>query len=156
MTPYTGIFQHAIFNVLTYAEGYCTDHNARAFILMSLREETIGLPAGLRLEPLASRYLAFMWNAFDQESCRFRNFMSYQRQCVDVRASEHSYVLSLWEAGALVVEVSATRPPLFTTTDYPQLKISPPEEHGHSRSFSSPLLNICERWPLIARRNQCE
>ena len=33
MTDNTGIFQHAIFNVPNYREGYCTDDNARAFIL---------------------------------------------------------------------------------------------------------------------------
>jgi hypothetical protein len=29
MTDNTGIFQHAIFNVPNFAEGYCTDNNAR-------------------------------------------------------------------------------------------------------------------------------
>src|SRR6266403_3449913 len=33
MTDNTGIFHHAIFNVPNYREGYCTDDNARAFIL---------------------------------------------------------------------------------------------------------------------------
>ncbi len=32
---------------------------------------------------LASIYLAFLWHAFDQESCRFRNFMSHQRQWLE-------------------------------------------------------------------------
>ena len=99
MTDHTGIFQHAIFNVPNYAEGYCTDDNARAFILTSLLEETIGLPTGLRLEPLASSYLAFLWNAFDQESCRFRNFMSYQRDWLEREGSEDSHARALWAAG---------------------------------------------------------
>src|SRR5271167_4390191 len=33
MTDSTGIFQHAIFSVPNFSEGYCTDDNARAFIL---------------------------------------------------------------------------------------------------------------------------
>ena len=40
MTDNTGIFQHAIFNVPNFAEGYCTDDNARAFILTLLLQET--------------------------------------------------------------------------------------------------------------------
>src|ERR1700758_3135088 len=40
MTDNTGIFQHAIFNVPNFAEGYCTDDNARAFILTLLLEDT--------------------------------------------------------------------------------------------------------------------
>ena len=39
MSDHTGIFQHAIFNVPNYHEGYCTDDNARAFILTVLLDE---------------------------------------------------------------------------------------------------------------------
>src|ERR1019366_2981187 len=33
MTDSTGVFQHAVFSVPNFSEGYCTDDNARAFIL---------------------------------------------------------------------------------------------------------------------------
>src|SRR5271168_326459 len=33
MTDSTGVFQHAVFGVPNFSEGYCTDDNARAFIL---------------------------------------------------------------------------------------------------------------------------
>ena len=36
MTDSTGIFQHAMFTVPNFSEGYCTDDNARAFILAVL------------------------------------------------------------------------------------------------------------------------
>ena len=39
MTDSTGIFQHAIFTVPNFSEGYCTDDNARAFILAVLLDE---------------------------------------------------------------------------------------------------------------------
>ena len=39
MTDSTGIFQHAIFSVPNFSEGYCTDDNARAFILAVLLGE---------------------------------------------------------------------------------------------------------------------
>src|SRR5205085_6484525 len=57
MTDSTGMFQHATFTVPNFAEGYCTDDNARAFILTVLLEE-LGeeLP---RVRGLATTYLAF-------------------------------------------------------------------------------------------------
>ena len=83
MTDNTGIFQHAIFNVPNFAEGYCTDDNARAFILTLLLDETTNLATQRQFEHLASVYLAFLWHAFDQETCRFRNFMSHQRNWLE-------------------------------------------------------------------------
>jgi hypothetical protein len=99
MTDSTGIFQHAIFNVPNFAEGYCTDDNARAYILTLLLEETTSQRAQDQFEHLASIYLAFLWNAFDQETCRFRNFMSHQRQWLERKGSEDSHARALWAAG---------------------------------------------------------
>jgi hypothetical protein len=99
MTDNTGVFQHAIFNVPNFAEGYCTDDNARAFILTLLLEETTSLVTQQQLEHLASIYLAFLWHAFDQETCRFRNFMSHQRHWLERAGSEDSHARALWAAG---------------------------------------------------------
>jgi glycosyltransferase involved in cell wall biosynthesis len=99
MTDNTGIFQHAIFNVPNFAEGYCTDDNARAFILTLLLEETTSLATQREFERLASTYLAFLWNAFDQETCRFRNFMNHQRRWLERAGSEDSHARALWAAG---------------------------------------------------------
>jgi hypothetical protein len=99
MTDSTGIFQHAIFNVPNFAEGYCTDDNARAFILTLLLKETTSRVAQQQLEGLASIYLAFLWHAFDHESCRFRNFMSHQRQWLEREGSEDSHARALWATG---------------------------------------------------------
>jgi glycosyltransferase involved in cell wall biosynthesis len=99
MTDNTGIFQHAIFNVPNFTEGYCTDDNARAFILTLLLQETSSTVTQLQLELLTSVYLAFLWYAFDQESCRFRNFMSHQRRWLESAGSEDSHARALWAAG---------------------------------------------------------
>jgi glycosyltransferase involved in cell wall biosynthesis len=99
MTDNTGIFQHAIFNVPNFAEGYCTDDNARAFILTLLLEETTSLATQRQFEQLASIYLAFLWHAFDQETCRFRNFMSHERRWLESEGSEDSHARALWAAG---------------------------------------------------------
>ena len=99
MTDNTGIFQHAIFNVPNFAEGYCTDDNARAFILTLLLEEITSLATQQQFERLASVYLAFLWHAFDQETGRFRNFMSHQRQWLERKGSEDSHARALWATG---------------------------------------------------------
>ena len=99
MSDGTGMFQHAIFNVPNFHEGYCTDDNARAFILCNLLDE-LGdpLPAE-NLDGLATRYLAFLAAAFNYESGRFRNMMSHSRQWLDQVGSEDSHGRALWAVG---------------------------------------------------------
>ena len=97
MTDHTGIFQHAIYNVPNYHEAYCTDDNARAFIFTVLMQESLGPDP--ELDRLASTYLAFLWYAFDANSCRFRNFMSHERQWLEVHGSEDSHARALWAVG---------------------------------------------------------
>ena len=48
MTDSTGVFQHAVFGVPNFSEGYCTDDNARAFILAVLLDELGEEPESLR------------------------------------------------------------------------------------------------------------
>jgi glycosyltransferase involved in cell wall biosynthesis len=97
MTDHTGIFQHAIYNVPNYHEAYCTDDNARAFIFTVLMQESS--EPYRELDRLASTYLAFLWYAFDANSCRFRNFMSHERQWLEVHGSEDSHARALWAVG---------------------------------------------------------
>lgn len=94
MSDHTGIFQHAIYNVPNYHEAYCTDDNARAFIFTVLLEEMRGPDDAL--QRLASSYLAFLWHAFDANTCRFRNFMSFSREWLEVHGSEDSHARALW------------------------------------------------------------
>lgn len=94
MCDHSGIFQHAIYNVPNFHEGYCTDDNARAFIFTVLLEE-LGLSTP-EVGRLASSSLAFLWYAFDGNTCRFRNFMSYSRQWLELHGSEDSHARALW------------------------------------------------------------
>src|SRR5579863_3348119 len=48
MTDSTGVFQHAVFSVPNFSEGYCTDDNARAFALAVLLGELGEDPEELR------------------------------------------------------------------------------------------------------------
>ena len=94
MSDGTGIFQHATFNVPNFHEGYCTDDNARAFILCSQLNGSAPL-----LEPLATNYLAFLAAALNPASGRFRNFMSHSRQWLEEAGSEDSHGRALWALG---------------------------------------------------------
>nr|WP_234043476.1 glycosyltransferase family 4 protein [Luteolibacter yonseiensis] len=93
MTDGTGIFQHATFNVPNFHEGYCTDDNARAFILCNLLSE----PGPL--DELETTYLAFLTAALDHRTARFRNFMSHGRQWLETCGSEDSHARALWALG---------------------------------------------------------
>ena len=99
MTDGTGIFQHAIFNVPNFHEGYCTDDNARAFILSALLDEVGGEHPAANLNHLASGYLAFLAAALDYKTGRFRNFMSHGRQWLEDAGSEDSHARALWALG---------------------------------------------------------
>ena len=99
MSDGTGIFQHAIFNVPNFHEGYCTDDNARAFILCNRLDELGDQPPAENLAKLATTYLAFLAAALDPKSGRFRNFMSHARQWLEEHGSEDSHARALWAAG---------------------------------------------------------
>ena len=97
MCDHSGIFQHAIYNVPNFHEGYCTDDNARAFIFTVLLEEMrLSSPD---VERVSGSCLAFLWYAFDGNTCRFRNFMSYSRQWLELHGSEDSHARALWAVG---------------------------------------------------------
>jgi glycosyltransferase involved in cell wall biosynthesis len=98
MTDDTGILQHALFTVPNYREGYSIDDNARALVVSTLLEE---LGSGEALE-LASRYLAFIWYAFNIETGRFRNFMDYQRNWLEESGSDDSHGRALWALGTVL------------------------------------------------------
>ena len=98
MADETGMLQHAIFTVPNYHEGYSTDDNARALVVSTLLEE---LGNGDALE-LASRYLAFVWYAFNAETGRFRNFMDYQRHWLEDSGSDDCHGRALCALGTVL------------------------------------------------------
>ncbi|MGA7460080.1 MAG: glycosyltransferase family 4 protein [Candidatus Korobacteraceae bacterium] len=100
MTDDTGMLQHAVFAVPNYHEGYATDDNARALIVSILAE-----PDAMNAEfpkTLASRYLAFLWLAFNPANGRFRNFLSYDREWQEPQGSEDSHGRALWSLGTAI------------------------------------------------------
>jgi glycosyltransferase involved in cell wall biosynthesis len=101
MTDHTGIVEHAVFVVPNYPEGYSTDDNARALIVAILLEQ-LGSSAPTRSLDLASRYLAFLWLAFDPVTKRFRNCLSHDRQWQEPKGSEDSHGRALWGLGTVL------------------------------------------------------
>ena len=97
MTDSTGIFQHAILTVPNFSEGYCTDNNARAFILSTLLDELKEEPT--RVQSLSTTYAAFLNHAFDDKRKRFHNFLSFDRRWLDEQGSEDCHARALWALG---------------------------------------------------------
>ncbi|HEY0723189.1 MAG TPA: glycosyltransferase family 4 protein, partial [Pyrinomonadaceae bacterium] len=98
MTDDTGMFQHAIFTVPNYHEGYTIDDNARALTVSALLEEL----GNEETADLMSRYFAFVWYAFNAKTGRFRNFMSYQRDWLEENGSDDSHGRALWALGTVL------------------------------------------------------
>ncbi len=98
LTDYTGMFQHALFTVPNYSHGYTTDDNARALLVSILLDE-LGSSQSLGL---ASRYLAFLGFAFNDQTKRFRNFMDYQRNWLEDSGSDDSHGRALLALGTLL------------------------------------------------------
>lgn len=105
----TGISQHAVHGVPDRAHGYCVDDNARALLLavaMAHAGETV-LP-----EVLTSRFAAFVQHAWNPDTQRFRNFMSYDRRWLEPAGSEDSHGRTLWALGECALkDTHASRQP---------------------------------------------
>ena len=100
LTDATGIIQHAVYTIPTYAEGYCTDDNARALLLTVLLEQRG--PVGPEMARLASTYAAFVQAALVPRPTAFRNFMSYERRWLEKVGSDDCHGRALWALGACV------------------------------------------------------
>ncbi len=101
MTDDTGLFQHAIFTIPNYAEGYTLDDNARGLIVAVMLEEEAR--AVETCSPsLQRKYLAFIRYCFDAKATQFHNFVGYDRRWLDAVGSEDSHARALWALGAIV------------------------------------------------------
>lgn len=99
MTDYTGVFQHAKFTVPNRSYGYCVDDNARALIVSARAHDLDRTDTSLT--EMSSIYLSFLDDAFDSETGRFRNFMSYERKWLESFGSEDSHGRALWALGVM-------------------------------------------------------
>jgi glycosyltransferase involved in cell wall biosynthesis len=92
----TGLFQHAVHSVPDRSHGYCVDDNARALLLAC----ALNNPGEQRLsEVLTARFAAFVQHAWNRDTRRFRNFMSFNRAWLEDSGSEDSHGRTLWALG---------------------------------------------------------
>lgn len=92
----TGISQHAVHNIPDRAHGYCIDDNARALLLGVAMAHSGEQPLA---ETLTNRFAAFIQHAWNPDTQRFRNFMSYDRKWLEPQGSEDSHGRALWALG---------------------------------------------------------
>ena len=96
MCDSTGLIQHAVHCVPDRSHGYCVDDNARA-LLFACR---LGGKSEPRLpEKLTTQFAAFIQHAWNPDTRRFRNFMSYDRRWLEHTGSEDSHGRTLWALG---------------------------------------------------------
>ncbi len=95
----TGMFQHALYTVPDFQHGYCTDDNARAFLLCMQLDELGGRTPADSLNELSTTYLAFLTAAMNRRNGRFRNFMSFERKWLEEAGSEDSHGRAMWALG---------------------------------------------------------
>lgn len=91
----TGLFQHAVHCVPDRSHGYCIDDNARALVLscaLNTSDDRLS-------ELLTSRFAAFVQHAWNPDTGRFRNFMSFDRRWLEDAGSEDSHARTLWSLG---------------------------------------------------------
>jgi len=92
----TGLFQHAVHSVPDRSHGYCVDDNARALLLScaltSSDQERLS-------ETVTARFAAFIQHAWNPQTRRFRNFMSFDRRWLEDQGSEDSHGRTLWALG---------------------------------------------------------
>ena len=76
----TGMLQHAVHSVADRAHGYCVDDNARALLFSSA---LAGCGEAQLPETVTARFAAFVQHAWNPDTRRFRNFMSYDRRWLE-------------------------------------------------------------------------
>jgi glycosyltransferase involved in cell wall biosynthesis len=141
MTDSTGMFQHATYTIPNYAEGYCTDDNARALLLTVLLGE-LGQD-GPEVRRIATTTAAFLQSAFDPKRKRFRNFMSFDRRWLEEVGSEDCQGRALWALGACVGRSRLPDLSAWAAAHF-ELALPPFPEMTSPRAWAFGLLGIHE------------
>ncbi len=139
MTDSTGMFQHATYTIPLFAEGYCTDDNARALLLTVLLDE-LGQD-GPEVQRVAMTSAAFLQAAFDRDRNRFRNFLSFDRRWLEEVGSEDCQGRALWALGACVGRSRRPDLPAWAASHF-ELALPPVSEMSSPRAWAFGLLGV--------------
>lgn len=86
MSDDCGVMQHSRYGAPDRRHGYCTDDNARALALMARMASDGALdPSALKLATSCAAFVSHAWNT---DTGRFRNFMSFDRSWLDEGGSD--------------------------------------------------------------------
>ena len=139
LTDYTGILQHAKYNVPDRSHGYCTDDNARALLFaVMLQNEVQNVD---EVNQLTSIYLSFLDYAYNPQNGKFRNFMNYERQWLEKEGSEDSIGRAKWALGYTAAYTNLCNFHHHSNHLFMQA-LGSVEELTHPRSISYALLGL--------------
>lgn len=139
MTDGTGILQHAKYTVPDRTHGYCVDDNARALIVAIMQQDL--QPLDITLSDLAAIYLSFLGHAFNDQTDRFRNFMSYDRRWLEETGSEDAHARAVWGLG-VVVALGRNEGQVIYAVDLFQRALVATEHFKHPRSIATTIIGI--------------
>lgn len=151
----TGLFQHAVYATADRNHGYCVDDNARGLLLAVALEHAgeTGLP-----DQVAGRFTAFVQHAFNPDTGRFRNFMSFDRRWLEDIGSEDSHGRTLWALGECARHATDLSRRQWASALF--AKALPVVESFHSpRAFAATLLGLvpyCAAHPDDAMANRLQ
>ncbi|MBS4083748.1 MAG: glycosyltransferase family 4 protein [Rhizobiales bacterium] len=134
----TGVIQHSVHSVPDRAHGYCVDDNARA-LLLSCALTSAGEDA--LPDKLTTRFAAFIQHAWNPDTNRFRNFMSYDRRWLEPQGSEDSHGRTLWALGKCASE-DANRSRRTWAASLFNIAVSPVEHFSSPRAWAFTLLGL--------------
>ncbi|MBN1787133.1 MAG: glycosyltransferase [Sedimentisphaerales bacterium] len=98
LTDDTGIIQHAKFTIPERINGYCTDDNARALLVMTKYYKQYSEPEALKL---FETYLSFTCHAIKPDGT-IHNFMNYNRNWWESEPAHDALGRSLWAIGNVI------------------------------------------------------
>ena len=139
MTDDTGMLQHAKYTVAQRTHGYCVDDNARALIVAVTLQDL--QPLDSALSDLAAIYLGFLGHAFNGQTGRFRNFMSYERNWLEETGSEDSHGRALWGLG-VAVSLGRDKGQVGFAVDLFHRALQASEHFTHPRAIAFAIIGI--------------
>ncbi len=142
MTDSAGMLQHANSTIPNFAEGYCTDDNARALLLTVLLEQ-LGAEHGADLPPGDNLRGVLELMRLIGRRGRFRNFMGFDRRWLEEVGSDDCQGRALWVLGACVHR-SQRRDLQFWASQLFDLALPGLLETTSPRTWAFGLLGVCD------------
>lgn len=139
MTDDTGLLQHARYTVPDRTHGYCVDDNARALIVAVTLQDL--QPLDSATSGLAAIYLSFLDHAFNIQTGRFRNFMSYDRRWLEETGSEDSHGRAVWGLG-VAVALARDKGQVSFAVDLFHRALEATEQFVHPRAMAFAIIGI--------------